>query len=221
MEVTVEALRHISLFADLSDDALSRLGDVLVRRDYAPDETIIVEGLPCRAVYFVADGHVRVSRIAVGGREQVLARLGPGQSFNTIPPFQSDSVNHATVQAVEPVTLYSLPCEDLRRLINQCPELALALLHEFADRLDRLTDLVEDLSLRTVRGRLARFLLEHAGEGEVTQRWTQAEIAARLGTVREVVGRSLRSFADAGLIRIERQRITLLDREGLEDEVHS
>jgi len=102
----------------------------------------------------------------------------------------------------------------------------LALLQDFADRLDHLTILVEDLSLRTVRGRLARFLLEHAstelggtvGEGEVARRWTQDEIAAHLGTVRDTVGRTLRAFVDAGLVRMDRQRIVLLDREGLEAE---
>jgi CRP/FNR family transcriptional regulator len=82
-------------------------------------------------------------------------------------------------------------------------------------------DLVEDLSLRTVRGRLARLLLEEAESGEVTRHWTQAEIAARLGTVREMIGRTLRALADAGHIRIDRQRIVLLDREGLEAEAYS
>jgi CRP-like cAMP-binding protein len=99
-------------------------------------------------------------------------------------------------------------------------------LKDFADRLDHLTNLVEDLSLRTVRGRLARFLLEHAPPGPsgsidaggVTRRWTQDEIAAHLGTVRDMVGRTLRSFGDAGLIRMDRQRIVLLDREALEAE---
>jgi len=101
------------------------------------------------------------------------------------------------------------------------------MLREFANRLDHLTNLVEDLSLRTVRGRLARFLLEHAPAGPsettnasgVTLRWTQDEIAAHLGTVRDMVGRTLRSFGDAGLVRMDRQRIVLLDREGLEAEV--
>jgi len=118
--------------------------------------------------------------------------------------------------------------------VGECPEMALALLRDFAGRLDHLTNLVEDLSLRTVRGRLARFLLEHAPTarlsspksdlsgtaeaGAVTQRWTQEEIAVHLGTVRDMVGRTLRAFADAGLIQMNRQRLVLLDREGLEAE---
>jgi len=126
-------------------------------------------------------------------------------------------MNHATVQALTPVTLYTILCDDLRQLVGECPQLALAILHDFAERLDHLTNLVESLSLHTVRGRLARFLLEHA-ESDVARRFTQEEIAARLGTVRDMVGRTLRAFASAGLLRVDRQRIVLLDREGLEDE---
>jgi len=218
MEPTGDALRHISLFAGLSDDALARVASRAIRRTYASGEIVIFEGDPCQAAYFVARGRVRVYRLSPGGREQVLARLGPGQAFNTVPPFQPHGVNHATAEALTEVTLYAIACEDFRRLVGECAELALAILQDFADRLDHLTDLVEDLSLRTVRGRLARFLLQRADAGQVTRRWTQEEIAAHLGTVRDMVGRTLRAFADAGLVRIERQRIVLLDRDGLEAE---
>lgn len=220
MGPAIDTLQHIDLFADLSENALTRIARVAIRRTYTPDETIILEGAPCEAAYFVAEGQVRVCRTSPDGREQVLARLGPGQSFNTVPPFRPNGVNHATAYAVDDAILYVIPSDALRRLVRECPTLALALLQDFAERLDHLTDLVEDLSLRTVRGRAARFLLEHAEAGEVTRRWTQAEIAARLGTVREMIGRTLRAFADAGLIQINRQRIVLLDREGLEAEVH-
>ncbi|RLC91958.1 MAG: Crp/Fnr family transcriptional regulator [Chloroflexi bacterium] len=218
METTVRALRRIPIFAGLPDDEMARLAGAVIRRAYAPGETVIFEGDPCRAVYFIAAGQVRVYRLSPAGREQVLARLGPGQAFNTVPPFQPRGVNHATVEALTLVTLFAITCDEFRRLVGECPELALAILYDFADRLDHLTNLVEDLSLRIVRGRLARFLLENADTDTATSRWTQAEIAAHLGTVRDVVGRTLRDLADAGLVRIARQRIVLLDREGLKAE---
>ena len=216
MESTADVLRRISLFADLSDDTLRRVASVAYVRTYEPGETIIVEDDPCHAAYFIGEGQVRVYLLSPGGREQVLTVLGPGQGFNTVPPFRTCRTNHATVQALTSVTLYVIACEDFRRLVGDCGQVALAILRDFADRLEHLTSLVEDLSLRTVRGRLARFLLEHAVAGQVVQRWTQEEMAAHLGTVRDSVGRTLRAFADAGLLRLERQRIVLLDRQGLE-----
>ena len=222
MESIADALRRISLFADISDDALARIARVAYACTYAPGETIIFEGDLCEAVYFVAEGQVRVYRLSSGGREQVLARLGPGKIFNAAPIFQPHSVNHATVEALTPVVLYAITNKDFGRLVGECAELALVILRDFATRLDHLTNLVKDLSLRTVRGRLARFLLEGVStelDGTAnTRRWTQADIAAHLGTVRDMVGRTLRAFADAGLVRLDRQRIVLLDREGLEAE---
>ena len=218
MESTVRALRRIPLFAGLSDGELARVARAVSLRTYAPGETIIFQGDPCQAAYFIAQGRVRVYLLSPGGREQVLAVLGPGQAFNTVPPFQACSANHATVQALTPVALYAIACADFCRLVGDCAGLALATLRDFAGRLEHLTDLVEDLSLRSVRERLARFLLEHVEGGQVAQRWTQEEIAAHLGTVRDMVGRTLRTFADGGLLRIERQRIVLLDRPGLEAE---
>lgn len=218
MAGTAQPLRRVSLLAGLSEEALARVADVAVRRTYAPGETIIFEGDPCQAAYLIAEGQVRVYRLSPTGREQVLARMGPGQAFNTVPPFRPNSVNHATVRALTPVTVYAIAGPELLRLVREIPELALALLRDFADRLDHLTDLVEDLSLYTVRARLARFLLKYGEEGEPGRCWTQEEIAAHLGSVRDVVGRTLREFAEAGLVRLERQRIVLLDRAGLEAE---
>jgi CRP/FNR family transcriptional regulator len=218
MENPVPPLRHVSIFADLSDDALARVAEAVRVRTYASGETIIFEGDSCQAAYFIAAGQVRVYRLSPAGREQVLARMGHGQAFNTVPPFRPNSVNHATVRALTPVTVYAIAGDDLMRLVGEIPALALALLRDFAARLDQLTDLVEDLSLHTVRERLARFLLGGAGESGAARRWTQEEIAAHLGTVRDVVGRTLREFAEAGLVRLERQRVVLLDRAGLEAE---
>jgi CRP-like cAMP-binding protein len=221
MDAEAQPLRTIGLFAELPDKVLQQVARAAVRRTYDPGVTIIVEGEPCRVAYFVAEGQVRAYRTSPGGREQVLAQLGPGQAFNTVPLFRSQAVNHATAQALTPVVVYAIGADDLRRLVAEHPPLALVMLGDFAARLDHLTDLVEDLSLRTVRGRLARFLLESADAGTVARRWTQEEIAARLGTVRDVVGRTLRAFADDGLVRVERHRIELVDREGLEAEAES
>jgi len=148
---TVQILQRVSLFAGLPGPALARVARVAIRRSYASGEIIILEGDPCEAVYFIAAGQVRVYRLSLSGRQQVLARLGPGQAFNTVPPFQPRPLNHATVEALAPVTLYAVPRDEFRQLVHECPELALALLQDFADRLDHLTRLVEDLSLRTVR----------------------------------------------------------------------
>jgi CRP/FNR family transcriptional regulator len=221
METQPQSLRRIGLFATLSDDTLMQVARAAVPRSYGPGELIILEGEPCSAAYFVMAGQVRVFRNSPSGREQVLMQLGAGQAFNLVPVFRAQGTNHASVQAMTPVDLEVIAGDDLQRLVRQSPELAATLLHDFSLRLDHLTNLVQSLSLRTVRGRLARFLLDNAEGKRVARRWTQDEIASHLGTVRDMVGRTLRSFADAGLLRMERDHIVLLDRSGLENEAQN
>ncbi len=221
MLLVQDLVREIALFSALSSATQERVAAACVQQRYARGQLIILAGEPILAAYFVSRGEVRAYRLSPSGRQQVLAQLGPGEGFNLVPVFQEAGLNHATVEAVGDALVLSLPHERLIGLVQECPDLALALLTEFADKLDHLTNLVEDLALRTVRVRLSRFLLEQAGEGKVAHGWTQDEIAAHLGTVRDMVGRTLRSFADAGLLRLDRQRIVLIDREGLQAEAEA
>jgi len=93
------------------------------------------------------------------------------------------------------------------------------MVQKLAVRLQHLVSLVEDLSLRTVEERLSRLLLEHSEQGTLQRRrWaTQTEMAARLGTVPDVLSRALRKLADEGLIRVARHQIEILDLKGLEE----
>ncbi|MEJ5309588.1 MAG: Crp/Fnr family transcriptional regulator [Anaerolineae bacterium] len=217
----IDTLRHIELFATLSESALACIAGVVTPRSYPAETLIVVEGEPCEAAYFIVEGNVEVYRMSFQGRQQVLARLGPGQTFNTVPLFRQDGCNHASAVARTDVTLYALLKADFSRALRECPDLALVILQDFADRLAHLTDLVEDLALRSVRGRLARFLLQQADSNAVTQKWTQDDMAAHLGTVRDMIGRSLRALTDAQMIRIDRGRIVLLDRAALEAETQN
>lgn len=213
------ALKAIPLFMELPEPALLRLSLVAYPRSYAPGELILLEGEPCVAVYFVVSGQARVYRLSLQGRQQVLATLRSGQGLNTVPPFLPDGRNPSSVEAMGATTMMVIPKSDFVSLVRETPNLAWVLLQDFAARLHHLTDLVEDLALRSVRARLARFLLEQADGMHITQQWTQDEIAAQLGTVRDVVGRTLRGLSNAGLLRLDRGRIVLLNREGLEAEV--
>lgn len=211
-------LRQVNLFAGLSDATLQQIAARIIQRTYPAGDAILQDGDPCSGVYFILSGQVRIYRLNADGREQVLVRMGAGQAFNTVPPLQSQACNHSYASAEGEVSAAILRNADYLELLQTCPDFALTILHDFADRLDHLTNLVEDLGLRSVRARLARFLIEQADAGTLSRGWTQDEIAAHLGTVRDMVSRTLRVFNDAGLIRSQRQSILLLDRRGLEQE---
>jgi len=225
MAVSVQTLSDLPLFSKLGNDALREIVPYIHERTCSSGEVILLEGEPCQAVYFVVQGVVRNYRLSPEGREHVLAYLGPGEPFNLVPALDGGPYL-ATVDAVTDTTLYTILCEHFRRIMRDHHEVALAVMERLAAEVRRLSDMVEDLALHTVRTRLARFLLAHALAelGEVAdgkqppKRWTQEEVAAQIGTVRDVVGRVLRTFADDGLIRRERGRIVVVDRESLERE---
>jgi CRP-like cAMP-binding protein len=217
MAITVQTLRQLPFFAGLGDDALREIASHIHQPTFSPGQMVILEGEPCQAVYFVAQGVVRTSRLSTQGREHVLAYLGPGEPFNLVPALDGGP-NLATVGALTDAMLYSIPCEHFRRVMREHHEVALAVLEHLTAEVRRLSDMVEDLALHTVRTRLARFLLAQADGTQPPKRWTQEEVAAQIGTVRDVVGRALRTFADDGLIRRERGRLVVIDRVGLERE---
>ena len=217
MTNSIQTLRQLPFFARLSDDVLRKVARVLHQRTYSPGQVIVLEGEPCQAVYFVAQGLVRTRRISLEGREQVLAYLGPGESFGLVPAVDN-GLNPATVDAVTDASLYIIPCQHFRQIMRHEQDVASAALLQLAAEVRRLSDMVEDLALHSVSTRLARFLLMQAEEGQPRRSWTQEEIAAQIGTVREVVGRTMRAFAAAGLIRRQRGRLVVVDRERLERE---
>jgi len=212
-----DLVTSVPYFAGLDPGATKLIASSLIQRTYDADELIFVEGEPCAGLYIVRTGWVKAVKISPDGREQVLHFIGPGEAFNTYGVFASEA-NPASAIALETTTLGIIPRDTILQLLETHPALARVVIQDLARRVQHLLNLVEDLSLRTVESRLARYLLQTAsGDVLKRQRWaTQAEIAARLGTVPDVLNRALRALADDGLIRLDRHQITILDRNELQ-----
>lgn len=213
----VEVLSSIPYFIGLGLSILKALADAAVWRKYEAGQIVFLDGEPCAGLYIVQEGWLKGFKHAPTGREQVIRFIGPGEVFNEIGVLDEEK-NLVTVQALEPSTVWVIQRGALLRLMETYPQLCLLIAQNLAKRVYHLMDLIEDLSLRTVEGRLARLLLEQSNEGNVNrQRWaTQAEIAAQIGSVPGVISRILHSLADEDLIRIERHQIHILNRQGLE-----
>ena len=138
--------------------------------------------------------------------------VGPGELFNAEPLFDGGPTP-ASARAMSPVRALLLPAAVLVALIGSHPSIALLLLRELSARQRELVVLLEDLHFRSVRARLARVLLREARDGAATI--TQQELAERAGTVREIVGRTLRDMQQEGLVRLLRGQVTVLDLKGL------
>ena len=212
--VTPELLSTIPLFRGLPAGARSALANVLQDRRYRPGQYLIHQDSAPEGLFIVCEGRVRLARIGPEGREQVLQMVGPGQLFNAEPLFDG-SPAPASARAMSPVRVLLLPAAVLVALIGSHPSIALLLLRELSTRQRELVILLEDLHFRSVRARLARVLLREVHDGAAAI--TQQELAERAGTVREIVGRTLRDMQQEGLVRLLRGQVTVLDLQRLRE----
>jgi CRP/FNR family transcriptional regulator len=187
-----------------------------MERIFEAGRIIFFEEDKCAGLHLVVAGRARIYRVSLEGREQVLAVLGPGDSCNEVPAVDGGP-NPASCIALEPTTFWILSSEALDELRREIPGLNDAIITSLATRCRELVQRVYNLSFLSVTARVAQFLVEQTESQQSLsrRRWTQEEIASEVGTVREMVGRALRHLAQDGLIRLERHRIHVVDRDGL------
>ena len=213
-------LQKIKLLNALSEDTLAFLKQNFILRSYAKGEIIHFAADECKGVSFIASGEVIIYQLASDGRKIVLTRLYQGEAFNIVPPLVEEHHNKGNAKAEGDTKIYFLRRSDFLRALSLFPDFSQVILRHFASQISHLTTLVEEIALHSVRARLARFLIDQANGKFTHQRWTQDEIAEQIGTVRDMVGRIMRSFAAAGLIERNRGQLLLLTRAELENEAN-
>jgi len=209
-------LADVPYFESLDAEVHQALAAVANHHTYMDDEVLFLRDEPCLGLGILEQGTIKGVRTSLDGREQIVKVFHPGEVFCAASVF-TGRPNQLTMIALEPVSVWMIPGQELLQLMERFPALMHSVVRQFAERVCGLVDLVEDLSLRTVEMRLARRLLEEATDGVIRRdRWaTQSAIAARLGTVTYVINRALRRLEEAGLISVSREALTILDPEGL------
>lgn len=219
----VETLRRVPFFAVLPPDELKALANHCIVKRLASEELLFAEGDPTGGLYVVQSGAVKLFKMADTGREQVLVIERAGSTLGELPLFDGGAIP-ASAAAMEESTLLFLPKREFLDLCRRNSEVAFSVIRTLAWRFRYMTSLVEELSLKEVSHRLARFLRDRALRlGTRTRRGvefplaeTNQEIGAEIGTVRDLVSRNLRRFVDRGIIRLERRKVIVLDMAELE-----
>src|SRR5215210_1326863 len=212
---TAELLRGVPLFAELSEPELQKIARVAVPRTYPAGTIILREGDPGDTCYVLERGQARVTRQHADGRTITLTNVGTGEIFGELAMFGGE-VRSATVEAVDDVRAVAILAGDLKRLLNDHPEIAVKLLSALGEKLREANARIARQSFQKVSSRVAGVLAELAETGsrhgrEVVVHSTQADLAQLAGTSREAASRFLATLQRAGVVTTRRGRIVVHD----------
>jgi CRP-like cAMP-binding protein len=218
----VAALKRSAYFRKLPSSELEALARRCRSRALKRGEHAFEAGDACPGLLVIAEGAVEMRQISPRGRQQVLHAEGVGATLGEAPLFDGEGYVASAV-AVAPTRLLLLPRETILQLCRRHPEVSLAMLEAMARRVRRFAALAEDLAFRQVIERLARHIELAATIGGrplspgavLDLGLTHEHLAARLGTVRELVSRAFRQLERSGAVKRTRSRVTIRDPERL------
>jgi CRP/FNR family transcriptional regulator len=209
LDVKLKALRKNSYFDDLSEERLKEIAAQTQLRGFERGEVLFWEDDPCAGLHIIEEGSVKLYRLSPQGRQYIIRVLQEGDTCNEVPAFDGGA-NPVNVETLERSRVWVIDAGLLRSLVRAHPDFALKVLSNFGKNLRGLVRMVSEMAFYQVTNRLARLISELPAE-EPRPHLTQEQLAAQLGTVREVVARSLKELERSGAIRIEDRRIHIAD----------
>lgn len=209
LDVKLNTLRKNPYFDDLPEEILKEIAAHTQLRSFERGEILFWEDDPCAGLHIIEEGSVKLYRISPQGRQYIIRVLQEGDTCNEVPAFDG-GMNPVNVETLERSKVWVIDAETLRALVKAHPDFALKVLSNFGKNLRGLVRMVSEMAFYQVTNRLARLISELPID-EPRPHLTQEQLAAQLGTVREVVARSLKELERSGAIRIEDRRIQIVD----------
>lgn len=209
----IQALRKCEYFSSLDKEILLGLLPGMVLAHFEKGEVIFLQDEPCQGLHILHQGSVKLFKVSSQGREFIVNTLEEGSTFSEVPVFDSGP-NPVNAAALEESQIWVIDSHLIRSAMAKYPAMCHSVVLNLSQNLRKMVRTIEELSFFQVAHRLARLLCEMPAEqlsGETGPRITQDQLAARLGTVREVVARALRELERSGAITTERRQIRVAD----------
>ena len=220
MKGIVNIIAGIPLFNGLPEDQLLAIKQIAVEKKVNKGEAIFSEGDEGKGFFVVLEGRMKIYKVSAEGKEQILHIFGPGKPFGEVPVFAGQKFP-ANAQAISKGRLLFFRRAAFVKLITENPSLSLNMLAIMSSKLREFTIQIENLSLKEIPARLASYLIYLADQQQsdelVTLTISKGQLASILGTIPETLSRIFAKLSSQGLINVQGPKITLLDREGLED----
>jgi CRP-like cAMP-binding protein len=232
-----EKLKRFHLFANLSDEELSKLSEIVKEKNYNKGDMIFFDTEPYIGFYIVNIGSVKIFKISKEGREHILHIINDGNSFAEVPLFENyNKINTdefrypANAMALEESTqVIRIPAREFIELINRDPEIAMKMLSGFAKRLRTLTRHIEEVTLKDITKRVAGYIIteydkkqgsDEQPDKQSDEQWIELSIskndlASYLGTIIETLSRTFKKLQEQDIIVVEGKKIVIKDIERL------
>lgn len=207
----IKVLKGNEYFDELSDEILKDVAEYMHLREYQRGDVLFWEGDPCEGLHIIEHGSAKIFKLSQQGRQYIVRILQEGDTFSEVPAFDKGT-NPVNVEALETCRVWVINNQKLHELILMHPVFAQKVLVNFGKMLRGMVRVISEMAFYQVTHRLARLINEMPQEKSAPH-WTQEQLAARLGTVREVVARSIKELERSGAIKVEDRRIQIVDQE--------
>lgn len=215
-------IQLVPIFSNLNYHEMMEVAKITTAKTYEKGEMIYIAGDQGKRLYVIHKGKVKISRLSDTGKEQVIRVLGPGQFMGELSIFSPHPLTD-NAEALEKTTVCIIDGFKIKKLMTKYPAIAIKVLEELSNRLEKAENLIENISLHGVERRLVDTLLSMANEqGEVILKMSRKDLASHLGMSRETLSRKLSAFQDLGFIKqIGHKKIIILDKNALVESVQN
>jgi CRP/FNR family transcriptional regulator len=222
--MSTDLLKRCPLFAGLNEEDLKKIRAVALLKRVRKKEVIFSEGEEAKGFYVTLSGKVKIYKISPEGKEQILHVISAPDSFAEASLFL-EGIYPAFAEALSDSQLLFIPQKDFVHLIEKNPKLSLNMIASLSHFLRRFASLIEELSLREVSSRIAKYLIdlsikakkEEKSFNEVELDLSKTQLASKLGTISETLSRTFAKMRAQRIIDVKKNRILILNRNALEE----
>lgn len=222
MSVDPDEIRKTALFAQLDERELKSLSMCAMKSIYQENEWIVYQGETWPYLFLVVEGEIHAVKESIEGRALIATNIKPGEIFWGLAFFIPDATMPVSLKADKSTRIFAWHRMDILPIIQNNGKLGWKMCEIMISRMKLASEIVEDLAFQPVMGRLADLLLEisaNSTDQTIARQLTLDEMAARIGSTREMVCRYLYRFAEKGAIEISRTEFKIKDREFLEQQL--
>jgi CRP-like cAMP-binding protein len=220
MSETTDFLKYVPIFSELNEESLEKIAHIGIKKTFRKDSIVMFEHETGSALFVIISGKVKISRVSDDGKEVILTILSDSDFFGEMALLDG-LTRSANVTAMEDTEMFLIQRNDFLNLLEEHPEVTIALVQELTQRLRSADMKIKSLSLKDAEGKVANVILQLAdnvgrikqGKVEIEKLPFQHDLANMAGTSRETISRTLHAFAKKGLVELEGSKLRIVNYE--------